>query len=318
MTVIKLLMMIRYVAIKEVTIQALGADHKNEELDAEAGRQHFNRVFQYIKDTEASRKQRVPEYTRIIGNEVVGKELKPSVSVERLAINPASACPHPNKDMMRRGNAKEQRDGSKIFKLWWTCKLCHSRWERYALPAPQVEGTPKDSDTILFGQFLGQTYLEVYNNHPSYCSWVVETAEWGEAPSQHLLHFNKYLLFHAPADSPESIRIKQQEAREQAFGPLNPERYPQRPSETGAYMVDPTQYSRLGRTPQQVADAQAFAGTEWEHVPPTATGPPCVNHGPLTHQPMEISAADHQAMLLAEYEHRASCHVGMIDDDKDL
>ena len=51
--IMKALLMIRYVATKEVTIQALGADHKNETLDAEQGRQHFNRVFQYIKDKEA-------------------------------------------------------------------------------------------------------------------------------------------------------------------------------------------------------------------------------------------------------------------------
>ena len=64
--IMKALFMIRYVATKEVTIQALGADHKNETLDAEQGRQHFNRVFQYIKDKEAS--QPKLEFTRMIGN----------------------------------------------------------------------------------------------------------------------------------------------------------------------------------------------------------------------------------------------------------
>ena len=300
-------MMVRYVATKEVTIQALGADHKNETLDEVAGRQHFNKVFQYIKDKEASRKQ-MPEYTRIIGNEVVGKQLTPSTPLQRLAIDPAELCQHPKSQMKRRGNAKEQKDGSKNFSLWWTCLLCNSRWERYAVPAPQTEGTPADSDIILFGKHAGLTFLEVYNKYPSYCNWVLETQEMGESPSQHLLYFAKYLLFHAPADPPESIRIKQEEAKEQAFGPLNPQNYPQRPSTTGQYNLDPTQFHTLGATPQQLADARAFAGTEWTHVTQQQQG----------QAQMEWTAEEIHSMQMAELEHRRAAHTGMIDDDKDL
>ena len=105
----KALLMIRYVATKEVTIQALGADHKNETLDAEKGRQHFNRVFQYIKDKDTRHQPKV-EFTRMIGDEIVGRPLTMSVTSKRLAVCPAETCLHPNSSMVRRGNAKEKTE----------------------------------------------------------------------------------------------------------------------------------------------------------------------------------------------------------------
>ena len=182
----KALFVIRYVAIKEVTIQALGADHKNETIDAEKGRQHFNRVFQYIKDKDVS--QPKAEFTRMIGHEVVGRQLSMSVTSQRLAVNPAEMCMHPDSSMARRGNAKE-KDGKKQAVLWWTCLLCNSRWERYPAPAPSDERIPCDSDRVLFGKHSGLTFREVYDNHPSYCSWVIETQGQGESPSPQLLYF---------------------------------------------------------------------------------------------------------------------------------
>ena len=272
--IMKALLMIRYVATKEVTIQALGADHKNETLDPEQGRQHFNRVFQYIKEKDASRPKQ-PEFTRMIGDEIVGRQLALSTTSIRLAVCPADACLHPDSSMVRRGNAKE-RDGIKTHCLWWTCLLCHSRWERCPATTPPDDKIPCDSDRVLFGKHNGKTFREVYDNYPTYCNWVIETQEQGESPSPQLLYFAKYLLFHAPHEPPASIRVAQQEAQEQAYGPLGPQR-PQ---------VLPPQ-------PPIQQQAQLAWQQQW----------------------VQYTEEEQQAIAAANYEHLKSANVDMYDDD---
>ena len=79
---------------------------------------------------------------------------------------------------------------------WWTCTMCHGRWERFSLEnapvlppessvsdlkkahysghAPQV---PSPDMIITFGKHLGSTIRFVGNNYPKYCQWLLRTAK---------------------------------------------------------------------------------------------------------------------------------------------
>ena len=61
-----------------------------------------------------------------------------------------------------------------------------------------------------FGRHLGEQYIDVYNNHPTYCNWVLETAEHGEKPSKELQRFAEYLLFQAPVALPTAIQTQRE------------------------------------------------------------------------------------------------------------
>ena len=50
--------------------------------------------------------------------------------------------------------------------------------------------------------------FDVYNNRPTYCNWVLETAEHGEKPSKELQGFAEYLLFMAPVAPPTGIQMQ--------------------------------------------------------------------------------------------------------------
>ena len=104
-------------------------------------------------------------------------------------------------------------------------------------------------------------------------------------------------------DAPASIRVKQQEAREQAYGPLNPQAYPQ-PNLTGQFTHNPMSYPTLGKSAQQMAEVRSFQGTEWTDL--------------TAEQQWELYTDEQkQSMIAANYEHLKSANVSMIDDDDD-
>jgi hypothetical protein len=119
---------------------------------------------------------------------VVGKELPEGVGMRDLTkrtLDP-SLCQHPTDLMFARGGRGDKK--------WWLCQACGTRWQRIPLDdlAPRTE-TLGSRDRITFGKYLGQSYQQVYLNHPDYCQWVLQTAETGDAPSWMLIRFAKWL-----------------------------------------------------------------------------------------------------------------------------
>ena len=207
--IVKVQHMLRYAAQKDRTILVLSIDHKERDIDLERGRQNFLKVFQYIKEQNLQTTPQVIDFTRVIGQELVGKPLPMGLGNKRLAVNDPLTCPHPDNAMAPRGNAHTNVRGDKIQVNWWTCKLCNSRWERQPIPAHQNPDEPQDSDRLTFGKHLGKTYLEVYNTEPQYCSWAIETVQHGDHPTKELQRLVDYLLFAAPPQPPTSLQGQQ-------------------------------------------------------------------------------------------------------------
>ena len=59
-------------------------------------------------------------------------------------------------------------------------------------------------DQVTFGKHAGMTYDEVYKKHPSYCNWVMHTAEVGDDPGASLVKFARHLATRE-ARSPEDV-----------------------------------------------------------------------------------------------------------------
>jgi len=119
---------------------------------------------------------------RVIAGEAVGRTLVPSTSTKHPAELAPAECPHATENMVRRSNKQ---------RTWWTCKKCHSRWERYILKEPGM--CLLDSDILPFGKHAGLTYQHVLQNYPGYCAWIVDTAKQDHESSPQLLRFEKYL-----------------------------------------------------------------------------------------------------------------------------
>ena len=129
---------------------------------------------------------------------VVGKELKQGQGAQdkkKLTHDPA-ICKHPSDKMQGRGGRVDK---------WWYCKACGTRWERVPLSSYEV---PNDVQTgknlVTFGQYLGMSYATVWTKFPSYCDWVLKTAESGDSPSPPLKKFARYIASRE-ARSPEDI-----------------------------------------------------------------------------------------------------------------
>jgi hypothetical protein len=107
-------------------------------------------------------------------------------------------CQHPL-DMMR---ARGGRDNL----LWWNCQACGTSWDR--IPLSKFEATSDSQsnhkDRVTFGKHAGKTYDEVYKKHPSYCMWVMQTAEVGDDPDASLVKFARHLATRE-ARSPEDV-----------------------------------------------------------------------------------------------------------------
>ena len=114
------------------------------------------------------------EVTRVINGEIVGKPLQPRKGKVPPTVE-AAVCQHPLK---RDGRPVMVRGGNQSDKKDWTCRDCHSRWERHSAEEWQERtGTVLSSEQIvLFGKYAGHTYQEVLKDK-TYCQWVVNTFE---------------------------------------------------------------------------------------------------------------------------------------------
>ena len=52
-----------------------------------------------------------------------------------------------------------------------------------------IQGT----DKVNFGKHCGRTYQEVYQDHPEYSNWVLETLETGDSCSDGMKRLGRYL-----------------------------------------------------------------------------------------------------------------------------
>ena len=118
--------------------------------------------------------------------------------------------------MVRRGNAQRLLTRQTIHTKWWTCKDCHTRWERIQMPNRE-DRAPADQDPLVFGKHVGKTYAEVYQRHPSYARWVVTTAQEADDPQPDLVRFALYCLHRSNLEDQEA-----QDARETAAAPDYP------------------------------------------------------------------------------------------------
>jgi hypothetical protein len=119
---------------------------------------------------------------------IVGKEMtegRGMRDMSRRTHDPA-VCQHPSDLMHGRGGRGDKR--------WWSCQACGTRWERIPLASfePKTD-TLGPMDRITFGKYMGKTYNAVYQEHPEYCAWILQTAETGDRPSQQLTRFARYL-----------------------------------------------------------------------------------------------------------------------------
>ena len=108
-----------YAQLKTRTIRLLGFDYKTKEIDEEKGRNHFLKMFQYLTQLpQQANPEPVLEFTRLIGNELVGKCLGVSTQSKALATADPKLCTHPNSSMVRRGNAQQLHTGETIHTKW--------------------------------------------------------------------------------------------------------------------------------------------------------------------------------------------------------
>ena len=54
-------------------------------------------------------------------------------------------------------------------------------------------GAPAGTDTVLFGKWTGQTYAQIYEEHPEYAMWVCQTEQHSEECSAALRRLATYL-----------------------------------------------------------------------------------------------------------------------------
>ena len=120
---------------------------------------------------------------------VVGKEMTAGSGVKDQGkrTHDPLICQHPSDKMFARGGRGDQK--------WWTCAACGARWERTPLSHYEVHSSAQSNgrDLVTFGQHAGKSYDTVYANHPSYCNWILQTAETGDDKSPQLVKFARYL-----------------------------------------------------------------------------------------------------------------------------
>ena len=117
---------------------------------------------------------------------LVGAPL-PSSPSKHEAEKTIQECKHPEYAMKARGNRTA---------AWWTCNMCHGRWERFSkedAPVLPPESSVSDMkkahcsrhappapncDTILtFGKHKGSTIRFVGTTYPKYSQWLLKTAK---------------------------------------------------------------------------------------------------------------------------------------------
>ena len=137
----------------------------------------YRRLFQQVPTQTAQDAQ--PWW--IVQGEVVGKPLKKSVSKATPQVD-EKECSHPDEEMMKRANGKF---------LWWTCRLCHARWERPGQQTPW--GPPTDEELMVAGRHKGKTFAQIVHQDTEYCEWVRMTNLVEDWMSPHMARFAEYL-----------------------------------------------------------------------------------------------------------------------------
>ena len=131
----------------------------------------------------------------VVGNQ--WPEGKGKQDMKKRTLDPI-LCQHPTDMMQARGGRNNLQ--------WWNCQACGTRWER--IPLSKFESTPdipiSGKTKVTFGRHAGLTYDEVYQQHPSYCGWVINTAEVGDDPGESLVKFARHLVTRE-ARQPEDV-----------------------------------------------------------------------------------------------------------------
>ena len=141
--------------------------HHKEMCTKLMGKDAYLRVFRDIKHIKTERTQdEHPTVWRIIDEWTVEEPMKPSTT--RPARVSAEQCTHPGGQMQRRGNK---------HKAWYTCLACNSRWVSRTVGSHIPLGEPTPNELVMFGKHKGKTFHWVTNNDPSWCKWVVMSAE---------------------------------------------------------------------------------------------------------------------------------------------
>ena len=130
---------------------------------------------------------------------VVGKELREATGKKDTSkhTHDPMICQHPSDKMLARGGRNDLR--------WWVCQACGARWERIPSSKFETSSNPSQKDRLNFGMYAGKTYETVHSNHPSYCEWILKTAESGDGASAPLKKFARWLATRearSPTDVP--------------------------------------------------------------------------------------------------------------------
>lgn len=149
----------------------------------------FKRMFVQAKTIEDSTSENPKSFSRVIGEEVMGKVLPPGtgpVDKSKATMDPAM-CSHPTKSLAARGSAKAK---------WWTCKLCLMRWERIPLNAFEPRNPiVQDLDILTFGKYAGQSFKSVWDQDQDYCQSILKSVESGDYSNSTLMkRFAQYIV----------------------------------------------------------------------------------------------------------------------------
>ena len=153
-----------------------------------------DKVYKNLFPTEGNQVQPPKErvVTRILDGEIVGRVLEKDSQSKKAPIMDKALCPHPpvrdgHKVMIRGGNQSQE-------KKWWTCRDCHTRWERHAMSEMDKNDFLYDKHSIVtFGKYMGQPFHTVEKD-PSYCKWVIATYETEKTMCEGLTVLAEYLL----------------------------------------------------------------------------------------------------------------------------
>lgn len=143
-------------------------------MKAILGEPIFNNLFGQSKTIYKDRPQMV--INRLIDGEVVAEELPPSKGVPD--VEPAM-CNHPVKD--KGGNKNMVKEGNQSDKKSWRCKMCKSRWRRYAVSDYQIafqkSGQNMKERILMEGKYAGNTFLEIYKMDGPYVQYILMACE---------------------------------------------------------------------------------------------------------------------------------------------
>ena len=154
-----------------------------------------DKVYKNLFPTEGNQVEAPKEQviTRILDGEIVGRQLAQASQSKKPARTEPALCPHPvtrdNKKVMIRGGNQSKT------KKWWTCRDCHTRWERKAMTDVEGQGILYDKHSLMvFGKYTGMTFSQVEKTDQDYCKWVIKTYETEKTMCEGLTAFAEYLL----------------------------------------------------------------------------------------------------------------------------